>query len=125
MKLQDEFNDWVYRNTAGEEVPDNIVALNFGLNASEHGYRICMIGSHDYDPKDPFWIEYKDFVPGDKVFYKPLNKEQGIDDWKKAVNKSEELLKGFMESPSYRQSWVKKLPVVTTGYHDEELTRVK
>ena len=47
--MKKQIEDWLLELSHNEVIPENIVALNFGIFESENGYCVYLIGSESYD----------------------------------------------------------------------------
>ena len=50
--MKKQIEDWLLELSHNEVIPENIVALNFGIFESENGYCVYLIGSESYDVDD-------------------------------------------------------------------------
>ncbi len=121
MKLQDRFNLWIEGINNSEEISDEIIAFNFGLIETEIGYSMYLIGSEEYEADDDDWACEVDFEPEDKYF--DLKVE--TDDWEYVQSTSEKLIRNFIASESYQNSFLFKADAITTGFDDGDLTKLK
>ena len=53
--MKKQIEDWLLELSHNEVIPENIVALNFGIFESENGYCVYLIGSESYDADDDDW----------------------------------------------------------------------
>ena len=53
--MKKQIEDWLLELSHNEVIPENIVALNFGIFESENGYCVYLIGSESYDVDDDDW----------------------------------------------------------------------
>ncbi len=65
-KMKEYINDWLQRLDRYENIPSEIIALNFGLFEIDKGYCIYLIGSKYYDTDDDDWACENDFEPEEK-----------------------------------------------------------
>lgn len=64
--MKKQIEDWLLELSHNEVIPENIVALNFGIFESENGYCVYLIGSESYDVDDDDWACDVDYEPVDK-----------------------------------------------------------
>ncbi len=58
-----QFKAWLNHLLAEEEIPDGIIALNFGLFEEEDGVRLYVSGSKAFDEEDFDWAADNDYFP--------------------------------------------------------------
>jgi len=117
--MKEKIRTWLDQIENDAIVPENVIAFNFGLYETEHGYCIYLVGAHDYDENNDGWAEDA----------KNLNRAYFIEiettcDWKEFQKQVEHILSDEIKqrkrnplSPFYRK-------VITTGFDDGSLTRI-
>lgn len=108
---------WILSIEKEQSLPDDIIALNFGLFEP---YGIELIGSRHYDENDNDWACEEDYIPN------PRNKSLNIPndtDWEIVLNNVVFILKNIMcEYPSLKL-W--KVEHITVGFCDGDLVKLK
>ena len=66
--MKKQIEDWLLELSHNEVIPENIVALNFGIFESENGYCVYLIGSESYDVDDDDWACDEVFTTRDQPF---------------------------------------------------------
>ena len=66
--MKKQIEDWLLELSHNEVIPENIVALNFGIFESENGYCVYLIGSESYDVDDDDWACDEVFTTRDHPF---------------------------------------------------------
>lgn len=64
-KAYRKFEKWLLKLIQTEPIPEEIVALNFGLFESEHGVQLYVSGSEEWDEEDSDWASNHDYFPDD------------------------------------------------------------
>jgi hypothetical protein len=109
---------WIKRMNENEILPENILALNFGLYEP---YGIEMIGSANYDAEDDDWACDEDFVPKERCC-----PHLGIDDtyeWEFVLEKMVIILKELISELKDLQ--ILKVEHIASGFCDGDLIVVK
>ncbi|MFJ5769644.1 hypothetical protein [Psychrobacillus sp. NPDC093180] len=63
VKSYKQFENWLNKLFEQEKVPDNIIAINFGLYESDDGIQPYISGSTDWDFHDDDWASSNDYFP--------------------------------------------------------------
>ncbi len=71
--------DWIKDIFTNNNIPNDIIALNFGLFESTDGKAVYCTGSTEYDDEDPDWACNEDFSPNEKYF-QPNETISNLDD---------------------------------------------
>ena len=122
--MKEEISSWLQRMAEQEQVPSEIVALNFGLYESENGYCIYLVGSEEYDEDDDDWACNEDFEPDDNYLEIEGLSPQNTP-WDKFQDSVVQILKECMANASADVSRLFGNRVVTAGFDDGNLVRIK
>lgn len=116
--------NWIEKNIQVEKPDSSIAAYNFGLFESPEGYTIYLIGSKEFDADDSDWATVEDFTPKNKYYILPPAEYKDLK-WDQAFAKVESIIKGFMKSETYKNSFLAKAKAVTVGFDDGDLVRLQ
>lgn len=109
--MKKQIEDWLLELSHNEVIPENIVALNFGIFESENGYCVYLIGSESYDVDDDDWACDVDYEPVDKY----LNIE-GVDvDPDKFLNEVITILLDIISLEKV-SAWLLHTKYITVGF---------
>ncbi|WP_073309029.1 hypothetical protein [Flavobacterium terrae] len=124
MNLNNQFEEWVKNINSNEKIENNIKAFNFGLFETENGYTMYLIGAKEYKENDDDWATVVDFEPTDKYFEmdKSIIKDK---DWKEVLKLSTDLVSDYVKSKGFENSFLKNAEVITVGFDDGDLIRIK
>lgn len=122
--MKEKITNWLQRLNDEEAVPSNIVALNFGLFNSEKGYCIYLIGSEHYDETDDDWACDVDFEPKEKYLEITDADVQNMS-WEKFQNDVVQIISDYICQTTVCDSSLFFNRVVTIGFDDGDLVRVK
>lgn len=120
--MKKQIEDWLLELSSDEVIPENIVALNFGVFESENGYCIYLIGSKNYDASDDDWACDVDYEPVDKY----LNIE-GVDvgvDPDKFLNEVIAILLDIISLEKI-SAWLLHIKYITVGFDDGVLEKIR
>lgn len=120
--MKEEISSWLQRMAEQEQVPSEIVALNFGLYESENGYCIYLVGSEEYDEDDDDWACNEDFEPDDNYLEIEGLSPQNTP-WEQFQNDVVKILKECMANADVSRLFGNR--VVTAGFDDGNLVRIK
>lgn len=113
---------WVSELIEGETLPEDIVALNFGLYETPKGYCIYLVGSEEYDEEDEDWACNNDYEPEENGFMEMLM--DGEVDWEFLLEGVKDSLKWLLENNEDFKNWVGDRHVAT-GFDDGDLILIK
>ena len=124
MKLDILIADWISNNDLKEDELQGIEAINFGIFESPNGYTIYLSGAKLYDPDDDDWSTSVDYEPTNKylILSKEVTKEL---DWTQILDLVVNSLKVYLDTESFLSSSLAKIKVITTGFDDGDLIRIK
>lgn len=120
--MKKQIEDWLLELSHNEVIPENIVALNFGIFESENGYCVYLIGSESYDVDDDDWACDVDYEPVDKY----LNIE-GVDvgvDSDKFLNEVITILLDIISLEKV-SAWLLHTKYITVGFDDGVLEKIR
>ena len=63
--MKEEIHIWLNQIENDAIVPQEIIALNFGIYETEKGYCVYLVGAREYDATDDSWAEETENVPYD------------------------------------------------------------
>lgn len=118
------FKKWALAIAKEENPGDQITAFNFGLFETSQGYSIYLIGSKVYDEKDDDWACTVDFTPKKRYFEIPSKIASGKK-WDVIESEVIAILKKFISSTDFKQTFFSRATAITVGFDDGNLTRVK
>jgi hypothetical protein len=121
-KTADVIAVWLGRVCSAERPPKSVVAYNVGLFESEQGYTAYLIGADQYDEQDSDWACRESFTPKER--YQPLPAGE-FKTWEQAQAGVVEAVRAFLASQPGKKSFLGRATVVTVGFDDGELERVK
>src|SRR5579875_2899076 len=99
------FENWIENIIKAERPSSDILAYNFGIFETPSGYSLYLIGSCEYDEGGD-WACNNDFEPTEKYF--PLPNEFSELQWDEVQTKVVEILKGFLTTDLYKDSFLSK-----------------
>jgi len=124
MKLEILITDWIQNNNIRTQDLVGIEACNFGIFESTDGYTIYLTGSKEYDPEDDDWSTQIDFEPTNKYLLVPTELTGHLD-WMGVLELVENSLNIYLNYNSFTNSQLANIYVITTGFDDGDLTRIK
>jgi len=98
-----------------------IKAINIGLFEESGGYCAYLVGSNSYDENDDDWACNEDFIPTNK-YVKLLNSNSM--NWEKVQERVISSIQSYILN-TQESSVLKNIEVITVGFDDAELERVK
>ena len=117
--MKEKIRIWLDQIENDVIVPENVIALNFGLYETGQGYCIYLVGARDYDENDDEWAE--DAKNLNRTYFSEI---ETTCDWKEFQKQIEHILSDEIKrrkrnpfSPFYRK-------IITTGFDDGLLTRI-
>jgi hypothetical protein len=118
-----EFAAWLRRVARSSPPPEGIAAYNFGLFESEGGYVAYLTGSREYDPEDDDWACREDYTPAERYVDLRGAFDEGAT-WREVQHGVVGMIKRFVESPEFSDSFLSGASAVTVGFDDGDLERV-
>lgn len=118
------FAYWLDR--IGRENPPSgeINAFNIGIFESPGGYTVYLIGSKEYDSQNDDWACQEDFTPRERYLELPLS-FVSEKNWQQIEKGVIELVLKFLKSNEGSGHFLANADVVTVGFDDGVLVRVK
>ncbi|ANI90528.1 hypothetical protein A9P82_00400 [Arachidicoccus ginsenosidimutans] len=122
--MKKDFFNWLNKLNEREKIDITITALNFGLYETEKGYCIYLIGSNNYDESDDDWATEISYEPKE---YKGLNIaiDKNKYDWLSFQNLAVKIIESYINSDNYKNSIFSKIEIMTAGFDNGDLIRVK
>jgi hypothetical protein len=117
------FNDWLAQICTTEKPDKSIVAYNFGLFETSNGYTAYLIGSKTYDPEETDWATEVDFAPTLKYYELPSLNFKHLQ-FDVAQSNIKQMIKEFMKSSIYKQSFFMHAKAITIGFDDGDLEEI-
>ena len=118
------FNNWLTQICTTEKPAKSIIAYNFGLLETNNGYTVYLIGSKTYDAEDTDWATEEDFVPALRYYELPPSDFKQLK-FDVAQNRVKQMVKDFMKTDTYKQSFLAKAKAITIGFDDGDLEKIK
>lgn len=122
--IPERFSKWIKKIESTDLPNEKIIAFNFGLFESSESYIIYLSGSEKYDTEDEDWACDVQYDLKDKYFdlySADLNNAK----WEFILEFSISLIKDFMKTEDYKNSFLSKSEYITTGFDEGNLTRLK
>lgn len=116
--IKSVIKEWILRMNKNETLPDNIVALNFGLYEP---YGIELIGAASYDEEDDDWACEEDFEPIERSC--PDLGISNTEEWKTVMEMITNVLKELVLE--LENLTILSVEHITTGFCDGDLNIVK
>lgn len=124
--FEQQFNHWMTRMNEREHPSPDIVAFNFGLFETIEGFTIYLIGAKKYDPENDDWATEPDFEPDPENEYLEINPGETEhlqpDD---VLQKATDVVKRYLASSVFDRSFLKHAQVITIGFDDGSLSRIR
>ena len=117
-------HDWLTAIDNKETVPSEITAFNIGIFEQDEGYSIYLTGSEEYDADGDDWACDVDFEPANK--YLELS-GPGIKamEWQEFQDMIVKIVSDYLGTSANANTSVFAGRVVTVGFDDGQLVRVK
>lgn len=121
-KITNKLCEWLKLLNSVEVIPDNIMALYFGLYEGETDYIIYLIGSELYDENNDDWACNIDYEP--KLNYIPLCPVQEMS-WLKVEQEVILTLEEYLQNiqPNTTSFFMRK--IICVGFDDGNLIRIQ
>ena len=123
-ELDQMFTEWIKRIGRSSPPPPDISALNIGLFETPTGYAAYLIGLKKYDPTDDDWACQEDYSPNEKFLELPAEFVNGKG-WQQVENDMLTVIARFLAINASSENVLTNAAVVTVGFDDGTLTRVK
>ncbi|SHI81347.1 shikimate kinase [Clostridium cavendishii DSM 21758] len=118
LELKECVKKWLISINNKEELPEDIVALNFGLYEP---YGIELIGAKEYNVEDDDWACEEDFEPNQR--YCPNFEIDDTIEWEYVLDTVVKLLKELIVELDYLN--ILNVQHITTGFCDGDLVVIK
>lgn len=117
--MESRIKHWLESLKRSEIIPEQIIAINFGIIEEEEEYKICLTGSDQYSKEDDTWAQC--------VRYQSQNKALGLGRNSKKYHLMEVLnkVKNALMQEFGRPGLFDKVSVVTTGFEEGDLYRIR
>ncbi len=122
-EIKKSIHSWITRIDESEDIPESIIAFNFGIIETESGYQVYLIGARDYDLEDDDWACEVDFIPEEK--YLDLGADSNKWDWEEVQSIVKESVEQFIITRVSTITFVHKAEYLTTGFDDGDLERIE
>lgn len=116
--VKEVIKQWILAIEEEQNMPTDIVALNFGLFQP---YGIELIGASCYDAENDDWACEEDFVPEHR--FCPALKISGSKKWEEVLEDIVVILKEIIEELPDLKLW--KVEHITTGFSDGDLVKIR
>ena len=114
--------NWLIELNNSEFIPEEVVAINFGLFESEKGYILYMTGSKFYDKDDDNWACEINYEPKKKYLTLENPAES---DWKIIEVGVIKNISEFLNSENFKNSIFSNVSNITIGFDDGDLVKIK
>ena len=121
---QDLFNEWLKLILQTEQPNSKIIAYNFGIFESPNGYKLYFAGFESYEKDNDDWaVGLGDFTPRNNYFDLPNHEFKNLE-WESVLDRVVALIKTFMSTKDFENSFLKNSVAITSGFDDGELIRI-
>lgn len=115
---------WLADSLSSSPPPADVVAFNVGLFEVEDGFCAYLAGSIRFDEHDDDWAVDPSYKPEAAYLALP-NAVYGLNDWQTCLQSVMSAVRCAMASPVLSCSPMSRVNVVTVGFDDGDLHRVK
>lgn len=122
--FEKEIEKWINIIISENNIPKNIVAINFWIFEGENWYCIYLIWSREYDIDNDDWAWNEDYIPESKYFevkYKKINKL----DWEEFLKLTINNLNNILLKQEIQNSIIWKIKHITIWFDDGDLVIIK
>lgn len=74
-KIRSEINKWLSDNFESK-IPQNIIAINYGIQIIDNGFEVYFYGSDFYDENDGIWLQNESYSPNNNYLFIENNDNQ-------------------------------------------------
>lgn len=117
--MENKIIEWIKGMEATEQIPEEIVALNFGIYETEEGFCLYLCGSENYDAEDDDWACDMDYEADSDCL--EIANASGME-WDTFLEKVAGILKSYFTQMPATSPFAGK--IIATGFDDGELVRV-
>lgn len=103
--------------------PEDVIAFNFGLFESGQGYMVYLVGGFEYSDEDDDWACLE--PPANDYRYLRFSDELQSESWENILDYSEKVLKELESEGALKNTLVKHAKVITTGFDDGGLRKIR
>lgn len=123
-RTRTRIHDWLNAIDSKENIPSEITAFNIGIFEQEEGYCIYLTGSENYDADDDDWACDADFEPADKYLALSGTEIKAME-WQEFQDMIVKIVSDYLGTSANASTSVFAGRVVTVGFDDGQLVRVK
>ncbi|SDE76203.1 hypothetical protein SAMN05216464_10991 [Mucilaginibacter pineti] len=124
MNLSEILYKWIKKISDNSVIEPEVKAIYFGIFETQTGYSLYCTGSIAYDSDNDDWATKIDFDPAPYVKYFAVPAEAIVGkDWNDVLTEVEQALKTIFSQKS--ENFLFNNLIITTGFDDGELIRVK
>lgn len=116
-EIKGRIKSWILEINDNDELPQGIIALNFGLFEP---YGIELIGSESYDEEDDDWACEEDFEPKTRSCSLPIPSKV---EWEEVLGTIVLILKELVQE--LKDIQLLNVKHITTGFSDGDLMIIK
>jgi len=122
---QSVFNKWIDGIIEKEHPDSDIIAYNIGIFESTKGYQLYFAGFKKFDANNDDWaVGIGDFCPINN-YLSIKTSDFKSKKWEDIQNVTVDLIKNYMLTDSYKNSFLANAVAITTGFDDGELVKIK
>jgi hypothetical protein len=119
----ENFEKWIRKIVDSEHPSKDIIGYYFGIfESGTKEYTLYLSGSTEFNGEDEDWVCNNDFEPNEK--YLPLPQYKNLK-WEEVLNEITGILKNFMETYVYKNSFFSKAKAIATGFDGGDLVLIK
>jgi hypothetical protein len=118
-----DFEKWIKKIVDSEHPNKDIIGYYFGIfESGTKEYTLYLSGSTEFDEEDEDWACNDDFEPKEK--YLPLPQYKNLK-WEEVLNEIVGILKKFIETNVYKNSFFLRAKGIATGFDEGNLILIK
>ena len=118
--MKKQIRNWILALCHEPYDNNEIVALNFGIYEIESGYCLYLTGAKTYDASNDDWACSIDYEP--QINYLTINSKMK---WKQFLSVIYMIISDYLNDPQISKSLIFNNKVVTIGFDDGQLLRIK
>jgi len=123
-EIKKKVKKWIEDIAKRETLPERIIAVNIGMYETDGGYALYLYGSEKYDEEDSDWACEPEFELSGSYLMLTGDDFESID-WESFQNCIIDALKEIIDSGENTINRFLGSRIVTTGFDDGDLTRIK
>jgi hypothetical protein len=124
MTFNEQFKEWMLRISKTDTPSKDIIAFNFGLIETKVGFTFYLIGTKSFDDEDKIWVTQVDFEPKEKYLEINSIDTKGLE-WYEILEQVKSTIENYVQSNDCKKSVLRYANVITTGFDDGNLIRIK